>query len=97
MKAQSGDKMFDLHPYFDIQQNQDCRIFSCMCQLQFIPTETPWYSFLLEEEWTSGLLNDDRKKGVLENFQEHYGELNPETSISWCSASTNCATAHPIK
>ena len=82
----------ELNPESSISGNA-----SCMCQLQFNPKKIPWYSFLLQAEWTSWLLNAARKNRILENFQVPHRDPNPETSISWCSASTNCATVHPIE
>jgi hypothetical protein len=33
------------------------------------PKEIPWYSFLVEAEWTPGLLNVDRRIKSLEKYQ----------------------------
>lgn len=48
---------------------------------------------MLEAEWSSGLLNADRRKKWLETSQKSYREPNPELLVFWRSASTNCVTA----
>ena len=68
-----------------------------MCQLHFISPRKFLGTHLLEAERTSWLLNVARKNRVLENFRGPYQEQNPEISVSWHSASTKCATTHPIK
>jgi hypothetical protein len=53
--------MLVLYPYFDMAAQlgrQSCQ-FSAPAALY--PKEIPWYSSLLEAEWTAGLLNADRR------------------------------------
>jgi hypothetical protein len=50
------DGILGFHHYLHIQNNQDGRVVSCMCRPHFTPKEIPWYSFLLEAEWTPELL-----------------------------------------
>jgi hypothetical protein len=57
----------------------------------FTLKEIPWYSFLLEAEWTAGLLNADRRNRLLENLHAPYRESNPELPFLWRGASTNSA------
>jgi len=57
-----------------------------------INPQVPWYSFLVEAEWTSGLLNSDGWNRPFENSQGPYRESNPEPPFLWRSASTNCVT-----
>lgn len=48
-----GVGMFGFYPYFD----WDGRVVIFTPRPQFTLMEIPWYSFLLEAEWVSGLLN----------------------------------------
>jgi hypothetical protein len=50
------------------------------------PKESPRYSFLLEAEWTPGLLNAHRRNRTIENFEGTYPESNPEPPVFWRSA-----------
>jgi len=43
--------------------------------------EIPWYSFLLEAEWTPGLLPAGRSIVSLENFRGPYRKSNPEPPV----------------
>jgi hypothetical protein len=52
-----GGGMLGFHPYFDIRHNLDGRVVSSTCRPHFSPKEIPWYSFLLEADWTPGLMN----------------------------------------
>jgi hypothetical protein len=70
METQRGVGMLGFHPYFDIWHNCGRRFFNSTHQLQFTTKEIRWYSFLLEAEWTLGLLNADRRIRSLENFEE---------------------------
>ena len=45
------------------------------------PKEIPWYSFLLEAEWTVGLNNADRRSRSLENFQGSSRDFNLKQAI----------------
>jgi hypothetical protein len=47
-----------------------------------LPQEIPWYSLLLEAEWTPGLLNVDKRIRSLENFQGPNWESSPELQHS---------------
>ena len=46
-----------------------------------------WYSFLLQAEWTSGLLHAYRNTKSLKNFQGPYRESKLGPLFVWCSAS----------
>ena len=50
------------------------------------PKNIPWYSFLLEAEWTPRLLNADKRMSTLENFQGTYRESKSEPPVLWRSA-----------
>jgi len=67
-----------------------------MLWLHLTLMEIPWYSFLLEAEWTPGILNVDRRNRLLEKFQGPYQELNSEPPVSWHSASINYSTTCSI-
>jgi hypothetical protein len=60
------------------------------------PRKHSWYSFLLETESTPGPYCG-RKDYVNERFQWHYRESNLRPSGLERSASTNCATAYPLR
>jgi hypothetical protein len=47
------------------------------------------YSFLLEAEWNTELLNADRKIKSLQKFQGRRWEPNPGLTVLWPSASSN--------
>ena len=59
MDTQRGDRMFDFHPYFDILHNLDGRAVSSTRRPRFTLDEIPWYSLLLDAEWTPELPNAD--------------------------------------
>ena len=86
--------MLDFHPHFDIRHNQDSRVVSCTRRPRFTPKEIPRYPFLLEAEWTPGLLKADVKIRSFRSFQEPRRESNTGRLL-WRSASTNCATVRP--
>jgi hypothetical protein len=67
---------------------------SAVRSVRFTPKEIYWYSFLLEDEWTQGVLNADKIR-KFENFQWPPPSIESGTAVLWRSASTNCATAHP--
>ena len=69
--------MSGFHPHFDIRHNYDGRVVSSTRRPHFAPKEIPWYSFLLEPEWTQELLNADRRNILLKNFQAPYRESKP--------------------
>jgi len=77
MKNQRMDGTFGIHPYFDIWHSWDGTIFSSTHHLFITLQEIPWYSFLLEAEWTLGILNVNRRNRSLENFQGPYQAFNP--------------------
>ena len=89
MKIQRGNGKLGFHPYFDIRHKYNGRFVRSTRRPHFTPKEIPWYSFLIEAEWTLGLLNANRRRRALENFQETYRETKPEPYVLWCSASTN--------
>jgi hypothetical protein len=68
--------MLGFSPYFDIRHDYDDRVVSFTRRPHFTLEEIPWYSFLLEAEWTPGLLNANRTKRRLENFQRPYRRSN---------------------
>jgi hypothetical protein len=74
--------MLVFHPYFwhSAQLGQQS------CQPLFTLKGIPWYSFLLEAEWTPGLLNADRSNRSLDNFQGPYRESKPKTPVLWNTA-----------
>jgi len=45
------------------------------------PQEISWYSFLLEAEWTAGLLSAERRNRSPEDFQGPYLKSNPESPV----------------
>jgi len=57
-----------LYSYFDVRHNKDGRVVSATRLLHFTHKKIPGYSFLLQVEWTPWLLNADRRKRTLENF-----------------------------
>ena len=73
--------MLGFHPYFDIRHNLDGRVVGYTRRPHYTPKEIPWYSLLLEAEWTPGLLNADRRRRSLGNFQGPYRESNPEPPV----------------
>jgi hypothetical protein len=97
MKTQKRDGMLGFHPYLDIRHNQDGRVASSKRRLHFTRKKIPWYSFLLQAEWTPGLLNANRRNRSFENFEGLYWYSNPEPPVLWHSASTNCTCATDIK
>ena len=54
--------------------------------------EFPWYWLLLNTEWTSVLLNTDRRIKSHEIFQGLHRKSNLGSPLLWLSASTNCST-----
>jgi hypothetical protein len=62
---------------FDFRHNYDGRVVSSTRNLP--QKEIPWYSFLLQAEWTPGLLNVDRRLGHLE-FPRTQSEIESGTS-----------------
>ena len=58
------------------------------------PKEIPWYLLLLEIAWIAGLLNANRRKNLLKNFQGSNRESNTEPKILWRIVSSDCAV-HP--
>jgi hypothetical protein len=80
--------MLSIHPYLEIRHNKDGTVVSSTCWPQMTLQEIPWYSFLLQDKWTTGLLNLDKRNRPFENFQGPYQASNPEPAISLCSAST---------
>jgi hypothetical protein len=60
------------------------------CQLHtpapLYPNEISWYWFLLEAEWTPGLLSAVRRNRSLENLRGPYGESQTEPPVLWRSA-----------
>jgi hypothetical protein len=81
MKTQ-GRLGLGFHPYFVIGQKQDGRVVSSTRRSHFIPKEIPWYSFLLEAEWTPGLLSAYGMVRSRDNFQGPHRESNPGPSHS---------------
>jgi hypothetical protein len=75
--------MLSFRPNFDIRPH-------------FIHKEISWYSFLLEAEWTPGVLNDDRGIRGVTIFQGLYRERNRELLVLWRSASTSCTPPLPL-
>jgi hypothetical protein len=62
-----------------------------------LPQEIPWYTLLLEAEWTSGLLNADRKNRLLENFQGSYWKSSPKLQHSYSSIVPNSADQSSLR
>jgi len=56
----------------------------------------PWYSYVLEVEWTPRPLKADRRNKTLDNFQRVYSESNLESPVMWHSASTKRTQVHSI-
>ena len=56
------------------------------CQSLFTLKGIPWYSFLLEAEWTPGLLSADRSNRSVDNFQGPYRKSKPKTPLLWSTA-----------
>jgi hypothetical protein len=59
MKTQHGDRKLGSNPDFDIQHNLDGRSVISMHWLYFTTKKTPWYSLLLDTEWTPSLMTCD--------------------------------------
>ena len=91
MKTRSGDVMLGFHPYFRHSAQlgrQSCQLYA---PAAFYLQGIPWYSFLLEAEWTPGLLNADGGNRSLYKFKGPCLESNPEPPVLWRSVSNNCA------
>jgi len=56
------------------------------CNLPPSLQEIYWYSFLLQAEWTAGLLSAERRNRSPEDFQGPYRKSNPEIFILWRNA-----------
>jgi hypothetical protein len=84
MKNRRGGGMLGIHPYFDIPNIQDGRVVSSTRRPHFTPNEIPWYSFLLEIEWSLGLLIADRRNRSFENSKDPTG--NRTRNLPSCSA-----------
>jgi hypothetical protein len=100
MKTQGGEDgggILGFHPYFDIQHIWDGRVVSSTRWLYFNPKEVPWCLFLVEAEWTPGLLNVARRSRSLKIFQASLQESNLAYAVVLCSASTICATTCPTE
>ena len=95
IETRKGDGMLGYHHYFHIRHNQDRRTVSCTRRPIFTPKKIPWYSFLLQAEWTPGLLNADRRITSLEHFHGSHREPNTEPPVLWRSVSINWATDRP--
>jgi hypothetical protein len=78
MKIRGGgrgdDGILGFHLQFDIRHNYDGTVVSSTLRPHFMPKETLWYSFLLEAEWTPGLLFGDRRDRSLGDSQGPYRE-----------------------
>ena len=73
--------MLGFSPYWDIRHisgRQNCHLYA---PAALYAPDISWYSFLLESEWTPGLMNVHGKNRLLENFQEPYRESNPEPAF----------------
>jgi hypothetical protein len=81
MKTQRRDVILGFHPYFDIRHNLGGTIDSFTRPRHFTPKKIPWYSFLLEAEWTPGVQNEDRRNRPLDIFQKPYRESNTKPSL----------------
>ena len=87
MKTQWRDGIFSCHPYLDKEYDKDGRVVSSMCRLHFTPKEFPWYSFLLDTEWTAGLLNADRRNSLMSikiQQMQQYADIYSLQSYSTC-------------
>jgi len=71
--------MLDFHSYSDTRYYKDGRVVSSTRRPHFTPKNIPRYSFLLEDEWTPGLLNADRRK-VARKFPRTLLGIEPGTS-----------------
>jgi hypothetical protein len=83
METRRGDGMFGFHPYFDIRHNLDGKVVSCTRRPHVTLKEISWCLFLLEAEWTLGLLDTDRR---LKISKEPIGSRT----------STNCGITGPF-
>jgi hypothetical protein len=76
----------------DQRQSQDTEVWT-KHKVAFTPEQIPWYLFLLEAEWTPGVLNANRRIRSLEKFLCPHLESKSGPPVL-CSGSPNCATAH---
>jgi len=75
--------MLGFHPHFANRHYQDVTVVSYTLRPHFTPKEIPRYSFLLQAEWTPGLLKVDRRNRSIVNFKRPYRESNPEPLSSY--------------
>ena len=70
MRTEDGGWNIGLPSFlWHLVQLGDGKVVSSAHLTHFTPKEIPWYSFLLEAEWTPGLLNADKRNRSLENFR----------------------------
>ena len=74
--------MLGTRPYFDIRHSWDGRAVSSTRQSHFTPKEIPWYSCLLEADWTLELLIVGRRNKSLENIRMEEVRL-PKEVTKW--------------
>jgi len=67
MKTQREDGMLGFRP-FDTTRATRCQFYMPAP----LHPQIPWYSFLLEAEWTPWLINAEKENRSLENFQGTY-------------------------
>ena len=89
MEIQRGEGIVGFHPVFTVGTTRMAELSAVCAGRTLPPLEIPWYPFLLEAEWTTGLLNADRRITSLENFQGFHQKSNPGRPILWRNASTN--------
>ena len=81
MKIQRGMECWASVLSLTFGTSVDGRAVSYNRRQHFMPHEISWYSFLLEAEFTSGLMNVRRRNEYLENFPGAYRKWKPEPQL----------------
>lgn len=95
MKNQRGDGILSFHHSFDIWRNLDGGVVSSTCCPPFTPKEIPLYSFLLEAEWSPGLLNADGRNGPLK-FSKDLPRIEHRTPCLGAQYLSQLSIARPV-